>query len=140
MTASSSTHDEIELAKLPVCRMQDVLLSRMIARQEGARLGFSPQALTQIATAVSEIARNVVQHARSSGRLRIVEIADAGRPGLKITVEDDGIGIADVSGALNGTTPGAGIPGCKKLMDSFAIRSEAGMGTAVEMVKWLPTS
>jgi serine/threonine-protein kinase RsbT len=109
----------------------------MVAREEAVRLGFSAQALTQIATATSEITRNVVQHARGSGQIRIFEIADNGRLGLRIFVEDAGAGIADVGRVLAGASAGAGIPGCRKLMDEFAIRSSVGGGTAVTMVKWL---
>ena len=137
MTAIN-THDEIELAKLPIVRIQDVLLGRMIAREEAARLGFGPHALTQIATAVSEIARNVVQHAGGGGQIRVFRTSDAGRFGLKIAVEDAGAGIADIDRALAGTSPGAGIPGARRLMDEFTIGSNAGAGTTVTMVKWLP--
>src|ERR1041385_635214 len=129
--------DEIELAKLPVAHIQDVLLSPMVVREEGTRLGFAPQALTQIATAVSEITRNVVQHAGGGGQVRILKTTGSGHCGLKITVEDSGVGIADIERALAGASPGAGIAGCRKLMDEFAIRSGAGTGTAVTMVKWL---
>ena len=135
---TTTTHDEIELARLPVVRIQDVLLSRMVVREEGTRLGFAPQALTQIATAVSEITRNVVQHAGEGGQVRILKTMEAGRCGLKITVEDTGVGIPDVDRVLAGASPGAGIAGCRKLMDEFAIQSGAGRGTAVTMVKWLP--
>jgi serine/threonine-protein kinase RsbT len=138
--AATSTHDEIELAKLPVVRIQDVLLCRMIVREEAARLGFGPQALTQIATAVSEIARNVVQHAAACGQVRVLKTTESGRLGLKIAVEDAGTGIADIDGALAGRSPGAGIPGSRKLMDEFAIRSSGGTGTTVTMVKWLPSA
>ena len=134
----STSHDEKELARLPVVRVQDVLLSRMVVREEATRLGFAPHVLTQIATAVSEITRNVVQHAGRGGHIRILEIGAAGRRGLKIAVEDAGSGIADVDRALAGATPGAGIPGCRRLMDEFAILSAVGTGTAVTMVKWLP--
>lgn len=133
----TTTHDEIELAKLPVARIQDVLLSRMVVREEGTRLGFAPNALTQIATAVSEITRNVVQHAGGGGQVRILKLTDPARCGLKITVEDSGVGIADIDRALAGAAPGSGIAGCRKLMDEFAIRSGAGAGTVVTMVKWL---
>jgi serine/threonine-protein kinase RsbT len=134
----TTTDNEKELAKLPVARLQDVLLARLVVREEGARLGFAAQALTQIATAVSEIARNVVQHSGASGHLSVFKITDGGRIGLRISVDDTGIGIGDVERVLAGTAPGAGIPGCRKLMDEFAIRSTAGAGTSVTMVKWLP--
>jgi serine/threonine-protein kinase RsbT len=137
---ATTTHDEIELAKLPIAKIQDVLLSRMVVREEGARLGFAPQALTQIATAISEITRNVVQHAGGLGQVRILRKTVSGRCGLKITVEDAGVGIGDVDRALAGASPGAGIPGCRRLMDEFAIRSSAATGTVVTMVKWLPNA
>ena len=135
---TSTTQDAKELAKLPVVRLQDVLLARLVVREEAARLGFAAQVLTQIATAVSEIARNVVQHSGGSGHLSVFEIIDGGRIGLKVCVDDSGRGIGNVDHALAGTAPGAGIPGCQKLMDEFAIRSTAGIGTSVTMVKWLP--
>jgi anti-sigma regulatory factor (Ser/Thr protein kinase) len=132
------THEGKELAKLPVARLQDVLLARLVVREEAARLGFAAPTLTQIASAVSEIARNVVQHSGGAGHLSICEISDGGRIGLRIFVDDTGRGIRDVDHALAGTAPGAGIPGCRKLMDELAIHSEAGKGTSVTMVKWLP--
>lgn len=135
---ATTTHDDTELAKLPVARIQDVLLSRMIVRDEAAKLGFRPPALTQLATAVSEIARNVVQHAGAAGKVRVFKTAESGRLGLRIAVEDSGCGIADVDGALAGASPGAGIAGARKLVDEFAIRSSPGTGTLVTMVKWLP--
>jgi serine/threonine-protein kinase RsbT len=133
-----AAHFENQLAKLTVARLQDVLLARLVVREEAARLGFAPQALTQIATAVSEITRNVVQHAGCSGHLSVFEITEGGCSGLRISVDDNGRGIGDVDQALAGAAPGAGIPGCRKLMDEFAIRSTAGAGTSVTMVKWLP--
>lgn len=134
---TTMTRDDTELARLPVVKIQDVLLARFVAREEGARMGFTAQALTQIATAVSEITRNVVQHAGCAGQIRLFEVNDSGRVGLRIAVDDGGSGIADVDRALAGMSAGAGIPGCRKLMDEFGIRSGVGAGTAVTMVKWL---
>ncbi len=135
---TTTTHLEKELAKLPVARLQDVLLARLVVREEAARLGFAAQAMTQIATAVSEITRNVVQHSGASGHLRVFEITEGGRTGLRISVDDTGCGIGDIDHALAGAAPGAGIPGSRKLMDEFTIRSTAGTGTSVTMMKWLP--
>jgi serine/threonine-protein kinase RsbT len=135
---TTTTCNEKELARLPVAKLQDVLLARLVVREEAARLGFSAQALTQIATAVSEITRNVVQHSGASGHCSVFEVTDGGRIGLRISVDDTGIGIGDVERVLAGTAPGAGIPGCRKLTDEFAICSTAGTGTSVRMLKWLP--
>lgn len=76
-----NTHEGKELAKLPVSGIQDVLVARLVTRQEAVRLGFPAQALTQIATAVSEITRNVVQHSGSSGQIRVFEATQNGRRG-----------------------------------------------------------
>ena len=137
MTTTTS-HDDEELAKLPLVRLQDVLLARLVARDEASRMGFTAQAITQIATVVSEITRNVVQHSGGAGQMKLFSVRDDGRTGLKIAVGDTGIGIGDLDRTLAGAAPGAGIPGCRKLMDEFAIRSSPGTGTAVTMVKWLP--
>jgi serine/threonine-protein kinase RsbT len=137
MTITASHHD-LELAKLPLVKIQDVLLARLVAREEALRMGFPAQVVTQIATAASEITRNVVQHAGGPGQIRLIKVIEDGRLGIKIAVDDNGSGIADVERAVAGAAPGAGIPGCRKLMDEFAIQSSPGSGTAVVMVKWLP--
>jgi len=134
---TTADHEPIELAKLPIAGIQDVLLARMVARQEAIRLGFGPQALTHIATAVSEISRNVVQHSGATGQLLISNEGEGGRRGLRMTVQDTGCGIADVDRVLLAGSPGAGIPGARELMDEFAIESCIGSGTTVNMVKWL---
>lgn len=113
------------------------LIARLVARQEATRIGFSAQAVTQIASAVSEITRNVVQHAGSPGLFRVMELTDGCRVGLRIAVDDSGIGIKELDRAIVGASPGAGIPGSRKLMDEFEIRSSPNLGTVVRMVKWL---
>src|SRR5581483_1489266 len=128
-----------ELARFPLAGVQDVLVARLVVREQSLRMGFPPQCVTQIATAVSEITRNVVQHAEAFGQLRIAEIYEGGRRGLKVTVTDDGIGIPDVGAAMAGVAPGAGIPGSRRLMDQFGIDSARGKGTIVTMTKWLPS-
>jgi serine/threonine-protein kinase RsbT len=135
----TSTHlgEEPELARIPVVSIQDVLVGRLLARQEAARLGFTPQALTQIATAISEITRNVVQHARAPGHMTLFEVKDGQRVGIKIIVDDSGIGIADLERVKSGVSAGAGIPGSQKLMDSFDIQSTVKEGTTVTMLKWV---
>jgi serine/threonine-protein kinase RsbT len=127
---------EEEIARLPIAGIEDIVTVRLVIRQQAARIGFTAQALTQIATSVSGIARNVVQHAGSAGRVRLFEAWNSGRPGLKIVVSDKGPGIADLDRALAGTSPGAGIPRCRKLMDEMAIQSSAETGTEVTMTKW----
>ena len=105
-----------------------------------ARLGFSGTDLTVIATAVSEVARNIVRFA-GSGEV-VVELVERPRRGVQVVARDTGPGIADVEQALtDGYSTydglGLGLPGARRLMDEFAVVSEAGRGTTVTMTKWL---
>jgi anti-sigma regulatory factor (Ser/Thr protein kinase) len=117
----------------------DVVAARQAARDLAARLGFRPVDLTLIATAVSEIVRNIVRFA-GSGEV-VVELISEPRDGLRVTARDAGPGIPDVEQALrDGYSTyrglGLGLPGARRLMDEFAIVSERGHGTTVTMIKW----
>jgi RNA polymerase sigma factor (sigma-70 family) len=117
----------------------DIVAARQAARELAARVGFSRTDLTLIATAVSEIARNIVRFA-GDGEI-VVEIVDQPRPGVRVVARDTGPGIADVEQALtDGYSTyaglGLGLPGARRLMDEFAIASEIGRGTTVTMTKW----
>jgi len=136
MQMTGSTDVNKELARLPLARVQDILVARLVVREEAARMGFAGKPLTQIATSVSEMARNVIQHARAAGQLRIFHLTRGDRVGIMIQVEDEGVGIPSVQEVMAGSMPGAGIPGCRKLMDEFSLQSSRGSGTQVSMVKW----
>jgi serine/threonine-protein kinase RsbT len=117
----------------------DVVAARQAARELGTRLGFSATDLTVIATAVSEVSRNIVRFA-DAGEV-VVELIDQPRRGIRIVARDAGPGIPDVEQALregystyNGL--GLGLPGARRLMDEFAVASEPGRGTTVTMIKW----
>ncbi len=118
----------------------DVVAARQAARELAGRLGcFSPTDLTLIATAVSEVTRNVVKFA-GSGEV-VVEVLEDPRPGVRVTARDTGPGIPDVERALqDGFSTyaglGLGLPGARRLMDEFAIASEVGRGTTVTMTRW----
>jgi RNA polymerase sigma factor (sigma-70 family) len=117
----------------------DIVAARKAARDVASRLSFSRTDLTLIATAVSEISRNIV---RFAGRGEVViELLEQPRPGVRIVARDAGPGIADVEGALtDGFSTshglGLGLPGARRLMDEFAVVSEVGRGTTVTMTKW----
>ena len=81
------------LARLPIAKMQDVLLARFVGRDEAVKLGFAPVLLTRVATAISEITRNVVQHAGGPGEIRLGRISVNDRMGLRIVVTDKGKGV-----------------------------------------------
>ena len=126
--------------RIPIGADADVVAARQAARELAARLDcFSPTDLTLIATAVSEVTRNIVKFA-GSGEV-VVEVLDDPRRGVQVTVRDTGPGIPDVEQALqDGFSTyaglGLGLPGARRLMDEFAIASEVGRGTTVTMTRW----
>ncbi|HMB03512.1 MAG TPA: ATP-binding protein, partial [Isosphaeraceae bacterium] len=121
---------------LEVLREPDVVLTRQRARQAAALLGFDPQEQTRVATAASEIARNAVQHG-GGGRVEFT-VEEQVPPSLLIRIRDQGPGVADVQGVLDGRTRGNGLAAARRLMDRFAITSRPGGGTEVVMGKSLP--
>jgi RNA polymerase sigma factor (sigma-70 family) len=125
--------------RVPVRTDADVVTARAAARELAAKLGFSATDLTMIATAVSEVVRNIVKFA-DSGEV-VLELLEEPRTGIRIVARDAGPGIPDVDQALrdghstyNGL--GLGLPGARRLMDEFAVVSESGRGTTVTMTKW----
>jgi RNA polymerase sigma factor (sigma-70 family) len=124
---------------IPIRSDADIVAARQAGRELAARLGFSRTELTLIATAVSEVSRNIVRFA-DSGEV-VIELVDQPRQGVRVLARDTGPGIPDVEMALedgfstyNGL--GLGLPGARRLMDEFAIVSEIGRGTTVTMTKW----
>jgi serine/threonine-protein kinase RsbT len=118
----------------------DIVAARQKGRDLAARIGFTGSDLTVIATAISELARNIVVYAqRGEVSLRIVE--QNGRRCLMVVARDDGPGIADVEAAMRdgfstGKSLGLGLPGARRLMDEFEIVSTVGRGTTITMRKW----
>jgi len=117
----------------------DIVRARRSARDLASRVGFSRTDLTMIATAVSEIARNIVRFA-GNGEL-VIELLDTPRPGVRIVARDTGPGIPDLTRALaDGYSTykglGLGLPGARRLMDEFSVISEVERGTTVTMIKW----
>jgi serine/threonine-protein kinase RsbT len=121
----------------------DIVSARVAARRLAGRLAFGPTDLTVVATAVSEVCRNIVRFA-GSGEV-VVELLETPRRGIQIVARDGGPGIPDVERALgDGFSTygglGLGLPGVRRLMDEFAIASEPGHGTTVTMTKWERTN
>jgi serine/threonine-protein kinase RsbT len=126
--------------RVPVARDADVVVARQRAREVAVRAGFTGTDLTLIATAVSEIARNIVKFARR-GEFTFSVVTEPGRTGLLTTARDSGPGIPDVPRAMrDGYSTyrglGLGLPGARRLMDQFDIVSEVGKGATVVMAKW----
>ena len=121
----------------------DVVLTRQRARQISALLGFDVIDQTRIATAVSELARNVIGYAQH-GKVEFI-IDRTGNPALLIRVTDEGPGISDLRAVLDGrftsaTGGGGGLAGAKRLMDHFQIESYTSSGTTITLGKFLPKS
>lgn len=120
----------------------DIVASRQRAREVARQLGFGAVDQSRIATAVSELARNIVRYATDgSGDVAIREVSASGRIGIEIVVSDDGPGIPDVETALrdgytSGGGMGMGLPGTRRLMDEMTIDSVVGRGTVVTIRKW----
>jgi len=122
---------------------RDVVAARQQGRAVALRTGFSMSEATLIATAISELARNIVSYAnQGSVTLRPVHGSN-GTTGLTIVASDSGPGITDLTLALrDGYSSsgglGLGLPGVRRLMDEFDIVSSSGSGTTVTVTKWLP--
>lgn len=127
-----------ELARLPIAKAQDVLLARFVGRDEAIKMGFPPPILTRLATVISEITRNVVQHAGCAGEIQIGRVAGSNQAGLRIIVSDKGKGIEHSERFLEPGTAGlgSGLPGSRGLVDQFHIESAPGAGTTVTMEFW----
>lgn len=102
--------------------------------------GFDQRRRTMLMTAASELGTNICKYAES-GWLIATIIACDGIKGMEIVAEDSGPGIDDVAKALqdhfsSSGTLGLGLPGVRRLMDTFDIRSVVGEGTRVRVVKW----
>ena len=119
----------------------DVVTARQEARTMGAGLGFSSTDLTLLATAISEIARNITTYA-GEGEVALRVLNDrGGRNGIEVVASDNGPGIADVElamqdGYTTGNGLGLGLPGTRRLVDEFDIDTTPGVGTKVRLVKW----
>jgi serine/threonine-protein kinase RsbT len=126
--------------RVPIDSDSDMVPARAQGRALATKLGFSRTDQTLIATAISEIARNIVVHV-GRGEIVLEPLYEDDRYGLLVVAEDAGPGIADVDAALDhgsasGKGLGLGLPGARRLMDEFQIASEPGKGTTVTMKKW----
>jgi serine/threonine-protein kinase RsbT len=124
----------------PVETSEDVVAVRQAVRQRAVQLGFNIVDQTKIVTAASELARNTLNYG-GGGTLRIDEVQQGTRRGLRLVFEDNGPGIPDVAlamkdGFTTGTGLGLGLSGAKRLSNEFSIESRPGEGTRVTIVRW----
>lgn len=128
--------------RVSISSPSDILVARQNGRALAREVGFSsPTDLTLIATAISELARNIVLYAKQ-GEVVLNTIQQNGKCGIAIVAKDEGPGITNVSQAMQGgySTSGGlglGLPGVQRLMDQFEIVSNVGKGTTVTAIKWV---
>ena len=118
----------------------DIVTARQQGRSLAMELGFEGAEVTLVAAAISEVARNIVEYAKS-GEILFQPVKNGGKQGLCVVARDQGPGIADVAQAMQyGYSTrkglGVGLPGAKLLMDEFDIVSKPGAGTTITMKKW----
>ncbi|MBT2685570.1 MULTISPECIES: anti-sigma regulatory factor [unclassified Bacillus (in: firmicutes)] len=118
----------------------DIVLARQKGREVSKNLQFGGVDQARITTAISELARNIYLYA-GSGQITIDVLEENGRKGIQISAADNGPGINDIrmvlqDGFSTSGGLGAGLPGVKRLMDSFDIDSMPGTGTKITITKW----
>jgi serine/threonine-protein kinase RsbT len=126
---------------IPIRSDADIVTARLAVRSMAERIGFTGVDVVLIATAVSEVARNMVEYAKQ-GEIILANMHHGAKRGLEVLAKDEGPGISDVTQAMqDGYSTsrglGLGLPGSKRLMDEFEIVSQVGSGTKVTMRKWL---
>jgi serine/threonine-protein kinase RsbT len=127
--------------EVPISSEGDIVMARRVVRETVTSLGFGITDVTRIVTAASELTRNIYSYA-GSGVMRWRALDMGGGPGIELTFEDRGPGIADIEQAMGigyttGSGLGLGLPGAKRLMDEMEIQSTVGQGTTVTVRKWL---
>jgi len=134
----SALNDEV---CVPIQSAADIVIARQKGRALAIQLGFAGSDPTVIAAAISEVARNIVNHAKQ-GEIVLSGIHEGGLHGIQVIAADQGPGIADIERAMqygysSSKGMGVGLPGAKWLMDEFDIQSQVGKGTRVTMRKWV---
>lgn len=119
---------------------QDVVPFRNRVKEFAVKIGMSLVNQTKLITAASELVRNMLKYA--GGGLVIIEAITQGRDnGIRLTFQDKGPGIKDIELAMkdgysSGKSLGIGLPGARRLVNEFEIRSTVGEGTTVSIIKW----
>ena len=132
-------HDDAEFC-VPVASVNDIVTARMQGRVLAESMGFSSGEATLVATAISELARNIVQYA-GNGDIVVRSVTNGSRRGVVVVARDRGPGIGDLklavrSGYSTSGGLGLGLPGVRRIVDDFQIVSDRQAGTTVTVTKW----
>ncbi|MVM30500.1 anti-sigma regulatory factor [Spirosoma sp. HMF4905] len=125
---------------MSITREQDVVPCRNRVKEVAVKIGMGIVNQTKLVTAASELVRNILRYA-DSGEV-LIEVVSKGREsGIRLTFSDKGPGIADINLAMQdgystGRSLGLGLPGTKRLVNEFDIKSTVGQGTVVTILKW----
>ena len=119
---------------------QDVVPFRNRVKEYAVKLGMSLVNQTKLITAASELVRNMLKYA-GGGKVLIEAVNEGRNNGVRLTFEDKGPGIKDIAMAMkdgfsSGKSLGIGLPGTKRLVNEFDIKSRVGEGTTVSIIKW----
>ncbi len=126
--------------KMSVFKEQDVVPFRNRVKEYATKIGMGLVNQTKLITAASELVRNMLRYAEGGDTL--IEVISKGREnGIRLTFADKGPGIANIEQAMKdgfstGKSLGLGLPGTKRLVSEFDIKSIVGKGTTVTVVKW----
>ena len=127
--------------RIPVRNETGIAWAVMEARKSAIAIGFDEVICQMIATAVSELANNIIKYA-GRGEIIMERIIVNRRAGMEVVARDSGPGIEDIQKAMadhfsTGDTLGLGLPGVKRMMDEFELSSDPGKRTTVTIRKWL---
>lgn len=125
---------------MSIQKEQDVVLFRNRVKEYTVKIGMGLLNQTKLITAASELVRNMLRY--GGGGFILIEVVSKGREnGIRLTFKDEGPGIKDISVAMKdgfstGKSLGLGLPGAKRLVSEFDLKSEPGKGTTVTVIKW----
>jgi serine/threonine-protein kinase RsbT len=139
MPAEQPAESRPDGISVPIRAEHDIVRARTLGKDMAKQLGFSEVVQTKVATAVSELARNIFQYA-GTGEIRIRRI-EGKRRGIEVVARDQGPGISDPALILSGAYRskwgmGAGLRGTKRLVDEFELDTHPGLGTTVRIRKY----
>ena len=125
---------------MQIVREQDVVPFRNRVRELSTKIGMSLVNQTKLITAASELVRNMLKYA-NGGKVLLETISKNAQAGIRLTFTDEGPGIPDVQQAMRdgfstGKSLGLGLPGAKRLVNEFDIKSMVGQGTTVTIIHW----
>lgn len=125
---------------MSIQKEQDVVIFRNRVKEMSTKIGMSLLNQTKLITAASELVRNMLKYA-SGGNVLLQIISNSGKTGIRLVFEDQGPGISDIKLAMKdgfstGKSLGLGLPGAKRLVNEFDIKSEPGKGTTVAIIRW----